>query len=1049
MRTNKPVLLTFREAKPAFRFKAFSMVILLLLQIVFANLAFSQGGKTVTGNVVDEDGISLVGVNVVIAGTTIGTVTNIDGNFGLQVSDLKSKLIFSFVGYLQEEVALEGRNTLNIKLKTNQLQLDEIVSIGYGVQKKSNVTAAISSVKGKDVKISMVSSPLEALQGKAAGVDITPNSYMPGSSTDIRIRGVASINGANTLYVVDGIPLESNSLSMISPGDIESIEILKDASAAAIYGHRGVGGVILVTTKRGKKNKTEVSFDMSYGMQQPFHITEMANATEYANITNRAIENDGGKLLQFNPDTMGIGTNWINEITRIAPIHNYNLSVSGGSDKLSVSSSFGYFKQEGIVKKSGYDKFTGRLSADYDLSKKVKFGANFYTTYDRTETINDKDSYGGIIYNALSCDPIYPVYLPLEQQAGKNEFSIYHPTYGNIGNPVAQISRNFHTGNTISVLANVFASIEPVEGLIFRTSYAFDSRTTEKDDFWPSYAIEVTDSSGVNGVWYERGGSLHHSWENTMNYTKAIGKHDFGLLLGYAVERSNSKGLNASHLNLPSNEPSMRFLFMGTDPYHSVGSWYGEEAQIGYLLRATYNYSEKYLLMFNVRRDGNTKFPAKNKFGVFPGVSGAWIVNKEPFMQNIAWVSQLKLRAGYGSMGNAKPLAAYKYTDLFSVTNKYVFGRPYTENIVSASGPVSPGNPDLKWETVTDLNVGIDASLLDGKVSLSADWYNRTVIDMIWEKPLSDITGVFESPTNSAAGIFSNIGSMLNRGLDLTITYNDKIGELNYAIGVNGSTVHNEVLSLGDDAFIKEGNVRNLGNVKRTEEGRSVGEFYGLRTLGIFQNQEEVDTYVGQDGNKIQPNARPGDLKYLNLNDDSQINADDYDYLGSPLPKFNYGFNMNLDYKGFDLAVYFYGVYGNKILDALKSAHENGQGYYNSRAGLFEKAWYGEGSSDTQPRLSVIDANGNFSKFSDFFLSDGSYFRLKNLQLGYTFPVKFSKESNRQNIRVYLGAQNLFTLTGYKGFDPVLSDGNPRLLGIDYGNYPSARTFMIGTKINF
>lgn len=1049
MKKNRPALLPFRCTVKDIRIKVFTTVFTLLLHIVFGNMAFSQTESRVSGKVVDEYGIPLIGVNVVISGTSTGTVTDLDGNFSMSVSDLNAKLKFSYIGYLIEEVALDGRTTLNMKLRTDLLQLDEVVSIGYGVQKKSNVTAAISSVKSKDVKVSMVSSPLEALQGKAAGVEITPNSYMPGSSTDIRIRGVASINGANTLYVVDGIPLESNNLSMISPNDIESIEILKDASAAAIYGHRGVGGVILVTTKRGKKDKTEVSFDMSYGFQQPYHITKMANATEYAKITNRAIENDGGTIMLFDPDTMGVGTNWIKEITQIAPIHNYNLSVSGGSEKLSVSSSLGYFKQEGIVSKTGYDKFTGRLSANYDLGDKVKFGANFYTTYDRTETINDKNSYGGIIYNALSCDPIYPAYLPIDKQAGKNEFSIYHPTYGNIGNPVAQVARNFDNGNSISVLANVYASIEPIKGLIIKTSYSFDSRTTEKDDFWPTYAIEVTDSSGVNGVWYERGGSLHHSWENTLNYNKTLGEHQLGVLLGYAVESSVWKGLNASHLNLPSNEPSMRFLFMGTDPYHAVSSWYGEEAQIGYLLRTTYNYQEKYLLMFNIRRDGNTKFPAKSKFGVFPGVSGAWVVNKESFMDNVSWVSQLKLRAGYGSMGNSKPLAAYKYTDLFSVTSKYVFGRPNTENIVSASGPVSPGNPDLVWETVKDLNIGVDAGLFDGRLMIIADWYKRMVSDMIWEKPLSDITGVFDNPYNSAAGIFSNVGSMMNTGLDVTLTYQDKIDDFNYSVGLNGSTVKNEVLSLGDDAFIIEGNVRNLGNVKRTEEGRSVGEFYGLQTLGIFQTPDEVDAYVNRSGSKIQPNAKPGDIKYMNQNQDSLINSDDFVYLGSPLPKLTYGLNINLDYKGFDLAVYFYGVYGNKILDALKSAHENGQGYYNSREGLYDRAWYGEGSSSNQPRLSVLDPNGNFSKFSDFFLSDGSYFRLKNVQLGYTFPVKFSQDAGPQDIRIYIGAQNLFTLTKYKGFDPVLSDSNPRLLGIDYGNYPSARTFMIGTRINF
>jgi TonB-linked SusC/RagA family outer membrane protein len=1022
---------------------------ILALQLFFSSTAFSQTGTLVTGKVVDENGEAMIGVNVVIATTTIGTVTDLNGNFSLQVNDLNSSLRFSYIGYLNEEISLNGKTLVNLTLTPNLQKLDEVVVIGYGVQKKSNVTAAISSVKGEDVKVAMVSSPLDALQGKAAGVEVTSNSYMPGSSTDIRIRGIASINGVNTLYVVDGIPLEANNLNMISPNDIESIEILKDASAAAIYGHRGVGGVILVTTKRGKKDKIDVVFDMAFGMQQPYNITKMANATEYAKITNRAIENDGGTNMMFDPDTMGVGTNWMNEITQNAPIQTYNLSVTGGSEKLSVSSSLGYFNQEGIIQKSGYEKFTGRLSADFKASKMVKIGANVFTTYDKTETISDKDSYGGNVYNALSCDPIYPVYLPESEQAGKNEFSIYHPTYGNIGNPVAQIARNFDAGSSISVLSNVYGSIEPIKGLIIKTSYAFESRTTEKDDFWPTYAIEVTDSSAVNGVWYERGGNLHHSWENTVNYNKELGQHQLGALLGYTVESSVSKGLNASHQNLPSNDPSMRYLFMGTDPNYAVNSWYGEEAQIGYLFRATYNYSEKYLFMFNIRRDGSTKFPTENKFGVFPGVSGAWVIHKESFMENASWISQLKLRAGYGSMGNSKPLAAYKYTDLFNVTNKYVFGRPNTEYILAASGPVSPGNPDLVWETVTDLNIGLDAGFFDNKLMLMADWYARKVTDMIWEKPLADITGVFESQTNTTAGIFSNVGSMLNTGIDLSISYQNKIGDLNYSIGAIGSTVHNEVLSIGEDAFISEGNVRNLGNVKRTEEGRSVGEFYGLQTMGIFQTQTEVDAYVDESGNKIQPNAQPGDLIYLNANGDDIINDDDYVYLGSPLPKFTYSFNINLDYKRFDLTAYFYGVSGNKILDALKSAHENGQGYYNSREGLYERAWYGEGSSNTQPRLSVNDPNGNFNKFSDFFLSDGSYFRLKNVQLGYTFPVKLSNDSPKSEIRLYVGAQNLFTITDYKGFDPVLSDSNPRLLGIDYGNYPTARTFMFGARINF
>ncbi len=1000
----------------------------IVLLFVFSLFVFAQDSKTITGTV-SSGNESLPGVSISLKGTTIGAVSDIDGRYSITAKP-GDVIVYSFVGFAKLEEIVDNRTTIDVNLAEQAVGLEEVIAIGYGTVKKKDLTGAISTVKGEELAKRNVSNLTQALQGQLAGVYVSSNGGSPGTESSILVRGIATINNNNPLYVVDDVPLDD--ISWLNTKDIENVQVLKDASSSAIFGSRASNGVIIIETKKAKAGKTNITFDGSYGIQAIAKKPELANATEYALIANKAAENSGLSPVFSDPEALGQGTDWWDQVTQLAPIQNYSLNINKGTKDLKISSGLSYFNQEGVVKGGGYERITLRLNTEFKLTDRITIGENISISKD--ETKNGPDP----IWGGLLTEPVIPVYLPEYEQEGKNEFSIFHPTtYTDGGNPMGELSRNFNVTDYMRMVGNLFARLNILEGLDVETKFAFYLSEWENNWFSPDYYIEPTDKNDINSVGRSHNNRTNYTWNNIVTYTKDFGDHNINAMGGIALESFEHRTLDGSAKDLPSNHIDLRYLDAATDAFWAGGT-NAKHTQTSFLGRIKYSYKDKYLLTTSFRADASSRFPEANKWGYFPSISGAWNVAEEGFMEDVEWLSQFKIRAGWGQLGNQIIPNNATLTTLGKTY--YIFGAD--ENVDIGTAPETVGNPDLKWETVEDFNIGADLGFYQQKITLALDYFKRISKDMLMEKSIPLYLGsVWSTP-------WSNVGSLETTGFEVVIKYRETFGsDWKFNATLNLSRANSKMTTLASGEAIWSGNHQRLDMLTRTVEGGVAGEFYGWETNGIFQNQSEVINYTDEFGNILQPLAQPGDMKFKDTNGDGTINGEDRTVIGNPEPDFSFGLNLNLEYRAFDLSMLFNGTVGNDVLNAVKPYTHAGNGIYNSYREILYNAWDGEGTSTMQPRLAVRDNNQNF-RYSDYYIEDGSYLRLLSAQVGFNFPKALCEKLSLSRARIYVGGENLFTLTNFSGMDPDIG-GSALQRGIDWGHYPVPRVFMLGANISF
>ncbi|WP_279149201.1 SusC/RagA family TonB-linked outer membrane protein, partial [Segatella bryantii] len=847
-------------------------------------------------------------------------------------------------------------------------------------------------------------------------------------------RGVSSMNAPqDPLYVVDGMPVGTN-INFLNQNDIESMQVLKDASASAIYGTRGSNGVILITTKKGAAGKTKFNASATWGFQT-LSKPDIAGADEYRQVFNTRYTNDGHTSI-FNETSddgrSSLGnTDWWDETMRdVALQQNYNFGFSGGNDKYIYSASIGYYRQDSQYKTGNWQKLSARFSMEYNFNKVVKAGIDFTPRY---ENWDDTPSLLGAI---MAMDPTTPV-MNDEDKWVSNPYSNYARSHNNQEwNPVASMNRLDSGADEYALLATPFVQISPIKGLTFRTQFGVNARFRMTNSFVPEFFIDNLEQQNPSTVSSSHENWIDWNWTNTLSYMKTFNKkHNLNVMAGYTVERFQDYQLYGSRDDVPSSIEEMRYINAGTTN-QQVSGVASYNSLVSYLGRLMYNYDERYYLTASVRVDGSSKFPSGSKYATFPSVSGAWRISGENFMKNQKVFDDLKLRLGWGKVGNQN-ISNDAYISSVGTT-RYVFGTDATTTVGTAVNRI--GNTQVRWETVEDFNIGVDMAFLKNRLKVTADWYTKKSHDMLMQKENLLVLGL---PAWNGR-MWENIGSMKATGWELGFNWQDQIKDFTYGASLNLSSVRNKAVNLNGN-YIYTGS-HNGDYIIRNEEGLPISQFYGYVVDGLFQNQTEVTSYTNEYGEAMQPNAQPGDFRYKDINLDGKIDENDKTYIGNPFPDLMVGFNLNAAYKGFDFQAQFYGTFGNDIYNLNKERYFGLNGS-NVLAGTLNAAWHGEGTSYDIPRLSVDDPNGNYTKPSSYFVESGSYFRCKLLQIGYTLPK--SVMGNVQ-LRVSLSAQNLFTITGYSGMDPeTASMGSATEAGIDWTGYPNPRTILLGLNLNF
>ncbi|WP_161599506.1 SusC/RagA family TonB-linked outer membrane protein [Hymenobacter nivis] len=995
----------------------------------------------ISGTVLDEKGVGLPGVTVVLKGTTLGASTDENGRFTLRIPDgtAGATLVISSVGYNRQEILVGQQTTFSVRLAVAAQALDEAVVIGYGSQEKRTVTNAVTTVKGSDLAKLTVSDVGSALQGKAAGVTVVGAGSEPGATPQILIRGISTINGNSPLYVVDGLPV--NDINYLNPKDIATLTVLKDAASAAIYGSRAANGVVLITTKAGTVSAPTITVDATTGVSNPTRVPNMASASEYARIMNLAATNSGNAAVYANPDQYTQTTNWVDQIKQRGITQNYSLGLSGGSDKVIYSTGLGYYKERGLVRGTDFDRLTLRVKTQYQAAKHLKVGQDLNISMTNQNYLNS----GSLFRDAYNDDPITS---PRVAGTSGNPYDYYGASPTDIGNPLAVVERNDDKRNQYFLVGNVYANYEFLPGLVAETRFGTNTNFYERNAFSPFYTIDANERNQVNTVEREHNLNIYWNNTNTLTYNKSIGDHNFTALAAATFEKFSYRNEYASGQAIPSNDPSLRQLDAATANYNARGN--NNVNTIASLIgRVTYDYKGRYLLSASVRRDGASVFPTDNRFGTFPSLSAGWLITDEEFMKSFETMNFLKLRASWGRVGNQNisSLTNAAYTGTFAKTY-YVTGDDRTAQVAVIQSNVP--NPNVKWETVEDYDLGLDMGFFNNKLTATFDVFRRNTTDMLMFQAIPGHAGYgYNSPV-------TNIGSMKTNGLDFTVGYAESKGPFTYGLSVNATRAISKIDKLANGQALYSGNTPIFGRPSKTEEGGYVGAFYGYQENGIFQTAADVANYKTADGKVIQPNAVPGDFKFADLNGDGVINADDQKYIGNPTPAMTFGVNLNAGYRGFDLQASLVGTLGNDVVNANKGWWYSGSYNYNKIAGLENLAWHGEGTSNTVPRIAANDNNQNLTRFSNFYVEDGSYARLRNLQLGYTFSKSVSNAMRMASLRLYVSGQNMFTFTKYSGLDPEIgygrsyTDASSALnRGVDLGNYPTSRTYLVGANIAF
>ncbi len=1010
--------------------------------------------QTVEGIVTDAaNDETLIGVTVFLKGSTVGTITDMDGHYSLTSDQLNdsSVLVYSYVGYTSVEEALGDRTRIDVKLSQAVTQLDELVFIGYGSLKKRNVLGAVTKVNNKELTRLPVAGVGQALQGRAAGVQVTQNTGAPGEGVSVRIRGAGSINSSNDpLYIVDGIPM-ADALNIISPGDIENITVLKDASAAAIYGSRANNGVVLITTKKGAKGKTMVAYRGQTGFQKAVRLTKMVNTTDYVTLYNEATANDNALLpeglhrsLITSEDAARFdNVNYVKELLQMAPVNSHELSLSGGNESTDYMISASYYNQNGIIKGSGYTRGTARVDVNTEANKWLTVGLSMLAGISSNNIIGSSgDGYGGnggsVVRYAFFRNPAIPVRFEdgtyVDRPAEYFGSQVYDSYLGDGYNPIGMSDYNDNNRKDDSYLGKAFFMTKLTKNLKFTTNLGMDYRNSNSRRFNPTWGT-LNRINAKNSLSISNERMVNWTVNNLLNYEINFGEsHSLSAMLGFEAIKNNGKALYADDSDFPIQQEELIYIGNGIGNKIENQSEYASTLA-SFFGRMNYDFKGKYYLSGTLRRDGSSRFTGDNKWGTFYSISAGWILKQEQFLQEVSWLENLKLRAGYGAIGNQE-IGLYAYSDRISPYFDYPFGG------ISNSGyaQTALGNEDLKWETSFQYNAGIDAEFWKGKLALSVDYYYKVTEDMLVKAPNPPSVG-------DAEAAWINSGSVLNTGVELEALYRHIKPEWGYSIGGNLAFLHNEVLKL--DAPLFGGRVETGINATRTEEGQPIGSFYMLEMDGIFHDETDVLLSAYQ-GNSIEP----GDVRFKDQDGNGRIDNNDRVYLGSSIPKLIGGVNLAVNFKSFDLGLFFQGAYGNKIYMQINQDIEGFYRGFTVTQRYFDERWTGKGTSNTQPRASWT-AKSNNARPSSRFLEDGSYLRLKNLQLGYTIPAATLKKIGLSQTRLYVSGTNLLTLTKYSGLDPemTVSDNSrnegDRAAGIDWGTYPSAMTVMLGIDITF
>lgn len=1027
---------------------------LLFLLMFLASTGLLPAQTTVEGTVADsKSGETIIGASVLIKGTTQGTVTDIDGNYRL-VSDAltpTSVLVFSYIGYTPQEVVLGNQTRLDIKLVPADIMLNETVVIGYGATKRRNVLGAVSKVNTDELTRLPVSSVDQALQGLAAGVQVTQNTGAPGEGVEVRIRGISTIFSSNDpLYIVDGIPTV-DALKILSPGDIESISVLKDASAAAVYGSRATNGIVLITTKKGAQGKAKLMYHGEYGYQYPIGLTRMVNTTDYVTIYNEAATNDNAflpeglrrPLISAEDAAKFSNINYMDELLNRAPVTTHELQISGGTESSNYMISTTLFNQKGIISNTGYSKGTARVDVNSDVSKWMTLGMSMLAGISSNDIIGSSgDGAGGnggsVVRYALFRTPAIPIRFPdghyVDRPAeyfGDQRFDSF---LGDGYNPIGMADYNDNNQKDDSFLGKVSLILKPAKGLTFTTNYGMDYRSSIHRQFYRTWGT-LNRINARNGLSVDNIRVANWTLNNFFNYEATFSEtHHLSAMLGFEAIKNGQKALSASQSDFPIQESELIFIGNGTGTINSVQSE-ANSSLASFFGRLSYDYLEKYYLSFTARRDGSSRFEGDNKWGNFYSASAGWAIKQEAFLTDVQWLESLKLRVGYGAIGNQE-IGLYANKDRISPYFNYPFGGTRNEGYAQTA----LGNPNLKWETSYQYNAGIDAGLWRGALAFSVDYFYKVTKDMLVKAPNPPSVGYAESS-------WINSGSILNSGVELELIYRQKKADWGYSVSGNITFLHNEVLEL--DAPLYGGLVETGQYATRTEKGHPIGSFYLLEMDGIFQNETDILLSASQG-----VNIHPGDVKFKDQNGDTFIDNNDRVYLGSAIPKFYGGATLAGNYKNFDVSMFFQGSFGNKIYVQVNQDIEGFYRGFTVTQRYFDERWTGEGTSNTQPRAAWT-AKSNNARPSSRFLEDGSYLRLKNLQIGYTIPSTTLESIGMQQVRVYLSGTNLLTFTKFIGSDPemTVSDNSKnegdRSNGIDWGTYPSAMTLMLGLNINF
>lgn len=1042
-----------------------------------------QQSKKVTGNVSDAEG-PIIGASVVEKGNpSNGAVTDLDGNFTLNVKP-GATIVVTYIGYQKQEIAVGNQSSYKITMKTDDKTLDEVVVVGYGVQKKKLVTGATIEVKGDDIQKMNTTQVLGALQSQTPGVNIQAASGQPGDGFKISIRGAGTNGNTAPLYIIDGVAGDINNLN---PADIERIDVLKDAASCAIYGSAAANGVILVTTKQGKQGKIQVSYDANVGWANVYRMPKMLTAKQYMEVMDQVRFNSGESgydwksimgedLYNSYMDGSNEGTNWVEAIrNKNAVTTSHSLNVTGGSDRSTFSMGAGYQYQDGVfgnVVKSDYRRFTFRINSEHVVYRNdkgmdvVKIGENIYYQHKQNQGIQIGNQYGNELSNMLRANPTIPMYNEDGSYTKAADLKSWMDNYNSYSvNPVYKML-NSQSGHNKSINQNLHATgyleIQPIKNLVYRGQLNYNQNTWTWRTFLP-----IFDANRTNADYFRTedkatnqiGTSWGWSTTNTLSYKFDLQKkHNFDVLVGTEYGESRPDfgfSLNATSSNSVFGDMTHAYMsYMKNNNAAAVsGTPCDDSRSMSYFGRINYNFDEKYMLSAIMRADGNSKFAPGKRWGYFPSVSAGWVISNEKFMaKTVSWLDFLKLRAGWGQNGNAQTIGNFQWQGAFAYnTSSYYTFNGNPDQYVSGAAPSRLPNEDLTWETSEQLNIGLDARFLSGRLGFTLDWYNKKTKDLLVAVPVD--------PTTGFSTQMKNAGTVENKGIELSLSWNDKIGkDFQYNVGWNMAYNHNEVTEVKSNQTYNNGGndllAQNTGYMARFEEGHPIGYFWGYKTEGVMQNEADVQAYLDKNckGNaansKQGTGIKPGDLKFVDVTGDGIVNDDDKTELGDPHPDVTMGITLGASYKGFDLSVTGFGAFGQQVARSFRKFTD---GEYENFTTEVYDYWHGEGTSNKYPLLAHMNAGPNWQTISDIYIENASYFRLQNLTVGYDF-TKIWKSSPFQQLRLYFAAQNLFTITGYKGMDPengTAIGSDSWVTGVDVGNYPQPRTYMVGVNIKF